>query len=26
MIKSRDPPLPAFASVIGFKLTITPTR
>lgn len=26
MIKSRDPPLPALASVIGFRLTITPTR
>ena len=26
MIKYRDPPLPALASVIGFRLTITPTR
>ena len=26
MIKSRDPPLPALASVIGFRLTLTPTR
>jgi len=26
MIKSRDPPLLALASVIGFKLTKTPTR
>jgi len=26
MIKSQDPPLPALASVIGFRLNITPTR
>ena len=26
MIKSRDPPLTALASVIGLRRTITPTR